>query len=62
MEELVGRERCLYYDHYPDRRWFLYMSKGIGASDMGRVDDQREPDPGPHVTLRPCEGCSFLCL
>ena len=47
MEELVGRERSLYYDHYPDKRWFLYMSKGIWPSDNGRADDQREHDAGP---------------
>lgn len=35
MEELVGRERSFYYDHYPDKRSFLYTSKGIRPSDNG---------------------------
>lgn len=62
MEELVGRERFFYHDHYPDKRWFLYMSNGIWSSDNGGADDQREPDVGPVDALHPCEGCRFSCL
>lgn len=64
MEELVGRERSLYYDHYPDKRWFLYMSTGIWPSDKGggRAMTRGNAMQGLDVTGRPCEGDAASCV
>lgn len=59
MEELVGRERSLYYDHYPDKHRFPCASKEIWPSDI-KADDQREGDAGR--SLYTASTCVCVCV